>query len=247
MKKEATFVPDDAINHFDLIGGAYEKLRFFQKNKKSIHALDSSVFEKGRRYANNPAFLAEVKRLREKWGIPEDGFSDENLLPWVQKHPMSSDDNLYRQYLEDLDNLYLAINENLLWKDFCEYFLIFNEISPYAFPQKITYGLKNRGDLVEPEIIIRVKGPVTKVSDFDEAIKWSIRMSREIYGEGRIRTATNHDRDINIYNLYKKGESIENILDELNKGLPDDKSFGHDYVYKIVKRVESKMFKNTDI
>ena len=221
--------------HFLGIGIAYEN-----KHDKDNPRINESkaIGEKGRDYLLNPKLKEKIQILRKKYDIPKKGFQSlRDLEIWYRGQNFFMNEKGFINYKKDATSLYQIVGERKRWGEFFEYFLLFDEVNPFIYNQKVSTAFR-KNEEGEDEIILIVKDRVIQ-SDFHEPIKIAIEYSKELFGQKGVREKTMRERDAKILKLSLDGVDDEEIADRINKQMGEENMkywIDEYYVKTLVKR-----------
>lgn len=226
---------DDTV-HFNLLQINFVKLR----DKKADRVVRSvQNFEKCRYYLLNPRLLKEVERIRDKYGIPMDGFTKlSDLIKWY-KTTFKDKRSLFAEYVKEAQSLPGIVKETSAWRQFFESFLLFDEINVFCLPPAVNVDIKTDPHTNELEVILSSQGPVSK-TDYLEAMDLAMKFSEEAFGKEKIRKSDNFGRDAAIYRMHLEGKTSEEIAEKFRDELTNGEPMTYPNVLKIIERVKAK-------
>lgn len=127
---------------------------------------------------SDPNFIKEVYKIREVFGIPKQGFNnDEKTLEWAKD--LYSKDNRVKSFKNIIRNLY-PNKIGARWYPAIEYFILFNRSDAnHLFPNQVNFGIRNDNG----EFILELE--IYKDTSLENIEKiWPIiKKNREIVGK----------------------------------------------------------------
>lgn len=227
-------------SHFEGITFSYNCLRDDEEKKRKTKP-NKKNYEKAQYYLLNPEVTKEIARLREKYGLGQDGiWTLEELTDWYKNY-FGKNEKLYQTYCEEIELLPGIVNETSNWDKFFENYLLFNEINGYTVPPSVVVDAKRDKTTKKLEVTITAKDYASK-EDYIDAVDFATKLMAEpdSFGKKKIREGHNFDRNAKIYRQYLEGLKNSQITEDFNSKCKPGEEIDEAYVAKIIKRVKAK-------
>lgn len=204
------------------------------KNRvKTIPPVDHFEKVKAEFIAKHPLFIEVVKKIRQEFDLPEDGFQNQYENNNFEKWKMIEHQKT-KQWQEKMEWLRTTVNLSPRWKKFIQYFIIRNVVS---YPPKawVESQLHESGESITL-IGLSENATIDDVKNIFSIVKLHQSNSRG-YRERNTLTS-DLDRDLTILNLlYVKKMSASKIADEM---ADTGQIFDDSHIHKIINNANSR-------
>lgn len=181
-------------------------------------------------------FIDGILKLRRKWGLPEDGFTNSQMNVWAEQLRESGRRNEFDKEISVLmDELGLSFR----WRRAIYLYLLDN--NPYSLRVQSPYELMDEGNPDTPDTILSVSIRIDADTTQRELIQAYKIAEKSFADKKKKQLIINIDRDLKIMEMHQIGMSNPQIVEWLTYNDKGAFTFNSDSIAKIIARTKKKL------